>query len=143
MTAAERNAFLAEQRTCRVATIGPDGPHATPLWFLWRDERLWLYSLTRSQRWIDLQRDPRISATVDTGEDYFDLRGVEIVGTVAVVGEVPRSGEPHAELDAVESEFFAKYFPHAGVFHDQRHAWLRLAPSKISSWDFRKIGAGQ
>jgi hypothetical protein len=140
MTVAERDDFLAEQRTCRVATIGPDGPHATPLWFLWRDECLWLYSITRSQRWTDLQRDPRISATVDTGHEFFELRGVEITGTVEVVGEVPRAGEPHDELDMLERGFFAKYFPDAGVFHDGRHAWLKLTPSKISSWDFRKIG---
>jgi hypothetical protein len=23
--------------------------------------------------------------------------------------------------------------------HDGRHAWLRIAPSKITSWDFRKL----
>jgi len=33
MSPEEIDAFLADQRTCRVATIGPDGPHATPLWF--------------------------------------------------------------------------------------------------------------
>ena len=71
---------------------------------------LWLYSITRSQRWADLQRDPRISAVVDTGHDFLELRGVEITGTVEVVGEVPRTGEPNDELAPIEPEFFAKYF---------------------------------
>ena len=35
MTDGELDAFLAEQRTCRVATAGPTGPHVTPLWFAW------------------------------------------------------------------------------------------------------------
>ena len=35
MAEAERDAFLNGERTCRVATIGRDGPHATPLWFVW------------------------------------------------------------------------------------------------------------
>jgi hypothetical protein len=26
------------------------------------------------------------------------------------------------------------------VFHDGRHAWLRVTPAKIASWDFRKLG---
>src|SRR3954453_16971563 len=94
MTSAELDDFLATQRTCRVATIGADGPHATPLWFGWHDERLWLYSITRSQRWADLQQDPRIGVVIDTGHDYDELRGVEILGTATVVGEVPRTGEP-------------------------------------------------
>ena len=36
MTSEEIDAFLAEQRTCRVATVGKDGsPHVAPLWFVW------------------------------------------------------------------------------------------------------------
>ncbi len=40
MDAAERDAFLASERTCRVASIGRDGaPHVTPLWFAWTARR--------------------------------------------------------------------------------------------------------
>jgi hypothetical protein len=30
MTAEEMDSFLGEQRTCRMATLGPGGPHGTP-----------------------------------------------------------------------------------------------------------------
>ena len=140
MSEAERDAFLAEQRTCRVATTGPDGPHATPLWYVWDGDALWLYSIVRSRRWADLQRDPRVGAVIDAGTDYLELRGVEITGRAEVVGEVPRTGEPHAALERVEAAFASRYFPGAdGMYHDQRHAWLRVVPDKITSWDFRKI----
>ena len=43
MSDAERDEFLASERTCRVATISPDGPHNTPLWFAWDGSSLWLY----------------------------------------------------------------------------------------------------
>jgi hypothetical protein len=139
MTPDEVDAFLAEQRTCRVATVGTNGPHATPLWYVWHDGALWLTSLSRSQRWADLQADPRIAAVVDAGEDYGDLRGVEMRGTVQVMGEVPRTGEPVPELDGPEQAFADRYTGGTMV-HDGRHAWLRLVPEKITSWDFRKIG---
>jgi hypothetical protein len=135
----ELNEFLAAERTCRVATVGKDGPHATPLWFGWDGEYLWLYSIVKSQRWTDLQRDPRIGVVVDTGVEYLELRGVEITGTVEVVGEVPRTGEPNDDLAAVEPVFARKYMGGDQMFHDGRHAWLRVKPSKIASWDFRKI----
>lgn len=141
MDPTERDQFLAEQRTCRVATVGADGaPHVTPLWFVWDGSALWLTSLVRSQRWTDLQRDGRVSIVVDAGEDYMDLRGVEIRGSASAVGEVPRTGEPVAELDAIERLNADKY---AGgqIFHDGRHAWLRVEPEKIVSWDFRKLSA--
>ena len=140
MTDAERDDFLTTERTCRVATVGPDGPHATPLWFVWDGAALWLYSIVRSQRWVDLQRDPRIGVVVDAGDDYVELRGVEITGRVAVVGEVPRVGETSAALEPVERAFGRKYFPDTdSIYFDRRHAWLRLTPTKIASWDFRKI----
>jgi hypothetical protein len=139
MTSAELDEFLGAQRTCRAATLGLDGPHATPLWFYWDGASIWLYSITRAQRWADLIRDPRIGITVDSGDEYSELHGVEITGRVEVAGEVPRIGDPNSELDAVETAFFGKYFGGA-VFHDGRHAWLRVTPAKIASWDFRKLG---
>lgn len=143
MTGAEIDAFLAEERTCRVATIGPDGPHATPLWFGWDGAALWLYSITRSKRWADLMRDPRISVVVDAGVEFQELRGVEITGTVEVVGELPRTGEPDDALTDIELLFARKYMGGDEVFHDGRHGWLRITPTKITSWDFRKMAAPQ
>lgn len=139
---AERDEFLATERTCRVATTGRDGPHATPLWFVWDGAALWLYSIVRSQRWTDLQRDPRIGVVVDAGQDYFELRGVEITGRAEVIGEVPRVGQPHPELAGIESTFARRYLNGADdMLHDGRHAWLRVTPNKIASWDFRKLGS--
>jgi hypothetical protein len=140
MSGAELDGFLAAARTCRLATVGPSGPHVSPLWFVLHDGALWIHSLNRSQRWTDLMRDPRAAAVIDAGEAYAELHGVELRGTVAAVGEVPRTGAAGApELDAVEAAFAAKYTD--GAFgYDGRHAWLRLTPEKIVSWDFRKLG---
>lgn len=142
MTPGELDEFLTAQRTCRVATVSADGaPHVSALWFLWDGRALWLYSVVRSRRWADLRRDPRVAIAVDTGEEYGELRGAELSGAVEVVGEVPRSGGLCAELDAVETLFARKYFGLDSLPHDGRHAWLRLVPEKVVSWDFRKLGA--
>ncbi|WP_410812775.1 pyridoxamine 5'-phosphate oxidase family protein [Micromonospora sp. 067-2] len=142
MTAEDIDTFLAEQRVCRLATIGLDGPHVTPLWFCWHHSDLWLYSIARSQRFSDVRRDPRVSAVVDDGHDYLDLRGVEITGIVETVGEVPRVGEPNEQLPDVEATFAEKYFGMRDLPYDGKHAWLRLRPTKITSWDFRKLAGG-
>lgn len=140
MTPVERDAFLAAHRTCRVATVGPRGPHVAPMWFFWDGAHLWLNSVVSSQRWTDIARDPRIAVVMDDGEEYGQLRGIEIAGEAVSVGEVPRVGDPVAELDHVESGFHAKYRdPCLPIVHDGRHAWLKVTPSKITSWDFRKI----
>ncbi len=142
MTPEELDEFLTTQRTCRVATVSADGaPHVSTLWFVWDGESLWLYSITRSKRWADLRRDPRVAVVVDTGEEYDQLRGVEVSGSVEFVGEVPRTGEPCPELDAVERMFARKNFGLDEMPHDGRHAWMRLTPEATASWDFRKLAA--
>jgi hypothetical protein len=143
MTPAEIDAFLAEERTCRVSTVGADGaPHTSALWFVWDGSALWLNSIVKSQRWTDLNRDPRVSVLIDTGHGFGELRGVELIGKVAVVGEVPRTGDAAAaELLAEPERLFGEKYGN-GKFHiDGRHAWVKLVPEKIVSWDFRKTGS--
>lgn len=142
MTTEQRDAFLREQRTCRVATVSADGrPHVTPLWFVWDDTALWLYSITRSRRWAELLVDPRVAVVVDTGEQYGELRGVELTGRLARVAEAPRTGLPcdAPGLDVAEKLFAVKYGFGEVMFHDGRHAWLRLDPETLTSWDFARL----
>jgi hypothetical protein len=144
MTDEERDGFLGTERVCRVASVGADGqPHATPLWFVWLPSTpaLWLYSIVRSQRWVDLSRDSRVGVVVDAGSAYQELRGVEIGGRVEIVGEVPRLGRSVPELEEPERAFARKYGGNDSLAYDGRHGWLRLQPQKVTSWDFRKVAA--
>jgi hypothetical protein len=141
MTEDERDTFLRAQPICRVATVGADGrPHASALWFVWDGTALWLNSLTRSQRWVDLDRDPRLSVIIDDGgKDFMALRGIELQGSAQIIGEVPRKGEPLDVLAGPEQLFADKYMGGGEFRYDGRHAWLRLAADKIVSWDFAKL----
>ena len=69
---------------------------------------------------------------------YFELRGVELIGRVEILGDVPRV-DPDPAVAEPERLWADKYT--GGTFvADGNHAWLRLVPDKIVSWDFRKIG---
>lgn len=140
MTTDEVDAYLRAARTCRVGTVGADGgPHVSALWFVWDGEAVWLNSLFKSQRWVNAVRTPRVSLLVDGGEEFMELHGVEIIGDAEVVGDVPRTDTPDPAVAEPERLFGDKYV--GGRFaSDGRHAWLRVVPVKIVSWDFRKIG---
>ncbi|KKD07815.1 pyridoxamine 5'-phosphate oxidase family protein [Streptomyces sp. WM6386] len=141
MTDEERDTFLRAQPVCRVATAGPGGrPHASALWFVWDGTALWLNSLTKSRRWADIGNNPDISVLVDDGGfDFLRLRGVELLGSAQVVGETPRRGEPLDELADPERLFAAKYAGGRPFQYDGRHAWLRIRPANVISWDFGKL----
>jgi hypothetical protein len=140
MTPADLDEFLRGERTCRIATVGENGvPHNSPLWFVWDGSSLWLNSLVRSQRRINIERNPKVSVVIDTGHDFGELRGVELSGMARPLGDVPRTATPNDVLETPERLFGVKYAN--GTFHaDGRHAWLRLAPEKVVGWDFRKMG---
>lgn len=141
MSTDELDAFLAEERMCRLGSLGADGsPHVSPLWFVWDGSAIWINSVVRSQRWTNLVRDPRVGVAVDGGEGYAELRGAELIGRVEVVGAVPRlPGTVDDSVAEPERLFGAKYG--GGEFvPDGNHAWLRMVPDKIVSWDFRKMG---
>ncbi len=139
MDKAELDTFLSGERMCRMATISAAGPHNSPLWFVWDGSAIWIHSIVKSQRWTDIQKDPRVAIVVDGGHDFVELRGVELHGSAEIVGPVPRTGEEAvAELDEPERLFASKYTGTETMHYDGRHAWLRILPTKVNSWDFRK-----
>ena len=116
--------------------------HATEAgrWFVWDGRALWINSVVKSQRWTNIVRDPRASVVVDGGHDFGELRGVELIGSFEPVGEAPRTSAPD-EVLAEPERLFAEKYSGGGAFHaDGRHAWLRMVPTKVVSWDFRKMG---
>jgi nitroimidazol reductase NimA-like FMN-containing flavoprotein (pyridoxamine 5'-phosphate oxidase superfamily) len=67
-TPEELDAFLAEEMTLIVTTIGKDGhPHTAPMWFFMEDGKIVFRSFTKSQKIVNLQRDPRITVLVERG----------------------------------------------------------------------------
>jgi len=156
MSQAEVAAFLAEERTVTCATAGPRGwPHLMPLWYVLRDPgdgapspRIWAWTYGASQKVRNLERDPRASLQVETGEAYAELRGVmlecEVVihrdtEAVASLGaaillrnSVPRGTEPPAQLPAEASDAVAA--------QAAKRVALEFLERRRASWDHRKLG---
>ncbi|HEY3736141.1 MAG TPA: pyridoxamine 5'-phosphate oxidase family protein [Jatrophihabitans sp.] len=142
MSAAEIDEYLGTASTLRLASVGANGgPHISPLWFVWDGANIWLTSVVKSQRWVNLLRDPRVAAVIDGGDDFMSLHGVEVIGRVEPVGDVPRLNNPDERVAEPERLFGDKYGGGKYV-SDERHAWLKLIPEKIVSWDYRKMSKG-
>ena len=142
MTPEEETAFLADQRTMTVATLGPSGqPHMVAMWYVLIDGLIKFWTFTKSQKAVNLRRDPRITCLVHSGDTYHQLRGVEIAGTAIV-------------LDAMDDVLavgraIALHYGHRIPLSDPAavaaQATHRIAvvvqPSSIVSWDHSKLGA--
>ncbi len=86
MTPEEVDAFLGGRRTMNIATNGPSGhPHLVAMWYGFHEGAPAFWTFGRSQKIMNLRRDPKLSALVEDGTEYAQLRGVELVGTGRIV----------------------------------------------------------
>jgi PPOX class probable F420-dependent enzyme len=151
MTKDEMTAFLEEGETLIVSTIGRDGtPHVAPMWYFLDAGKIVFRSFTKSQKIVNLRRDPRLTVLVETGIAYAELRGVMIRGTATLVdGAVdpafvlesyrrlaamyPMIGPEPVDLgpEALEATF--------GRFASKNTAVI-IEPRRIVTWDHTKLG---
>ncbi|MFZ1994256.1 MAG: pyridoxamine 5'-phosphate oxidase family protein [Solirubrobacteraceae bacterium] len=141
MTDAELSAFLAEQRTLICATNGVRGwPHLMPLWFVVRDTDIWAWTYARSQKIRNLERDPRATLQIETGESYDQLRGVMFEATT----ELYRATD---EVAALGAEILARYagggtsvgIDEAILAQARKRVALRFVLGRTATWDHRKL----
>ncbi|MFS8097086.1 pyridoxamine 5'-phosphate oxidase family protein [Lentzea alba] len=141
MNAAEIEAFLDGQKTLIVATIGRNGlPHVAPMWFAWLDGEIVFCTDRKSQKIVNLQRDPRCSVLAEAGETYDQLRGVHMEGVTEFTDLGP-------VVDAVVARNFGEVGDDETAREALRKAMARrvaviFRPTKIASWDHRKTMSG-
>jgi PPOX class probable F420-dependent enzyme len=142
MTDEEVRAFLEEQMVMQCATVGPHGrPHIVPLWFVPDGTELRGWTYAKSQKARNLERDPRATIGIEEGVQYQELRGVMLECDV----ELERQVERVAEYGLALVDRYAGGGEEAReAFRKQaeKRVGLRFVPSRIVSWDHRKLGGG-
>ncbi len=124
MTDAELRAFLAEQRTVICATNGVRGwPHLMPLWFIVRGGEIWAWTYAKSQKVRNLERNPRATLQIETGDSYDQLRGVMVEATA----ELHRDTD---EVAALGAEILARY----GGGDARPRSTMRSSPRRANAW---------
>jgi PPOX class probable F420-dependent enzyme len=145
MSDGEVDDFLRGGTKVQVATIGPDGtPHLTTLFYVLADGRLAFWTYRSSQKVKNLERDPRIACLVESGDDYFELRGVSVRGRAELVRDedgVRRIGSAVAQVMAMGRDL-----GELGRAEVERQVAKRVGvvvhPEHIASWDHAKLLSG-
>jgi PPOX class probable F420-dependent enzyme len=147
MSPAEATAFLESSRKVQLATINRDGtPHLVTMYYVTTDGLITFWTYRSSQKALNLARDPRITCLVESGNEYFDLRGVQVQGVVRTVEDPAGVLAIGRRISAVTLNL------HEGLADDyvEHTARKRLGyvvePTRVISWDHTKLlppdGAG-
>jgi PPOX class probable F420-dependent enzyme len=142
MSPAEVDEFLAGRHTATMCTLNWDGSiHAVAMWYGFLDGRLAVQTKAKSQKALNLSRDPLITCLVEAGERYEELRGVELVGRAVRVDDAE-------QLFTVGASVFDRYV--APYTEEARGLVERMLQKRVAfvievertvSWDHRKLDA--
>jgi PPOX class probable F420-dependent enzyme len=131
-----------------VGTVGRDGrPHLTSLWYVVRELEPWIFTYARSQKVRNLERDPRATLLLESGEEYFELRGAMLIADA----KIHRDPELVA---SVAEDLFLRYEDKGrggrpGLDEATRQAVRVRAAKRVAvqfqlnrvvSWDHAKLG---
>lgn len=143
MSDEEVTSFLGQGRTATIATTGPAGfPHLVAMWYGLLDGKVCFETKAKSQKVVNLRRDPKISCSVEAGDSYDQLRGVAIEG-MAVIIDDPSSGEYWAAAVSVFERYQGPYTEEMRPLVEQmmnKRVVVWIDPLRVRSWDHRKLG---
>ncbi|MBA9003624.1 MULTISPECIES: pyridoxamine 5'-phosphate oxidase family protein [Thermomonospora] len=148
MTPDEIQEFLASQFKVQIATVDPDGaPHLVTMFYTLLDGRIAFTTYARSQKVVNLRRNPVMTCLVEDGLEYGELRGVKLKGKGRIiedpavrtkVGRVVGSrmaGLPVPELGAPIDPVIAEGIEKALA----KRVVVVMEPDHVTSWDHRKF----
>jgi len=140
MDPSQVSSFLASSRKVQLGTLNPDGSvHLVTMFYGLVDGQIAFWTYRTSQKALNLARDPRITCLVEDGEAYFDLRGVQVTGSVRVassaegvleIGRLIAGSMPGMPAEGVE-----EYVQGAA----RKRVGYLVQPTRIVSWDHSKL----
>ena len=108
------------------------------MYYVLMDGQIAFWTYRSSQKARNLERDPRISCLVETGEQYFDLRGVLIQGIARRTDEPTEVAEIGAKITTVLSGASADLEEYVERAARKRCGYV-VEPGRVISWDHAKL----
>ncbi len=137
----EITGFLERSRIITLATLGPKGlPHLTAMWYGLVDGEIWFETKAKSQKAVNIRRDPRVTVLVEAGDSYDQLRGVSIEGRAEIVDDAEALFKVGVSVwERYTGPYTEQVRPMVEAMLNKRVA-VRLVPERTRSWDHRKLG---
>ncbi len=142
MSKEEVHEFFQASKTMALATISSTGePHLVAMWFCLIDDYVTFWTFAKSQKAVNLRRDPRATILIESGEEYANLKGVEITGECEILDDAET-------VLSIGRTLFSRYMGQAQseevlntfLATAPKRVGFRLIPKTVVSWDHSKLG---
>jgi PPOX class probable F420-dependent enzyme len=142
MTSEEQHEFLRRTKTLILSTIDHRGyPHSVPMWYEMDGPTFLMTTYAKSQKAMNIRRDPRVALLTEAGETYDTLKGVLIRGRAEIISDVEMCV---GILLRVHKKMAGAPLPpgadEALQMQARKRVIIKVTPERISSWDHSKLG---
>src|SRR5213592_4736426 len=118
LTPEEQRRFLEESHTIILTSVDRRGyPHSVAMWYVADpDGTVVMTTFAKSQKAVNLRRDPRCALLVESGRTYPELKWLLIRGRATPDGDAEH------------------------VLDVRKRVVIRVRTERVSSWDHAKLG---
>ena len=143
MTPEERQEFLRRRKTIVLSTIDRNGyPHSVAMWYVTDGADVLMTTFGKSQKAVNVRRNPKVALLAEAGETYDTLQGVLIRGQAEIISDVEKCVGVIVRVN--EKMHGLSLAPEAieAIRRGQatKRVVIKVTPKRISSWDHHKLG---
>ena len=133
--------YIEQSRTATMATVGPTGtPHLVAMWYAVVDRQIWFETKGRSQKVVNLRRNPAITVSIESGLTYDTLKGVSIEGRGEIVEDPDALWKVGVSVfERYNGPYTDEMKPFVEIMLNKRVA-VRVDVDRIRSWNHAKLG---
>jgi len=139
----EQRRFLEASHTIILTSLDRQGyPHSVAMWYVADpDGTVLMTTFAKSQKAVNLRRDPRCALLLESGRTYPELKGLLVRGQAALDGDVEHVldvlARVHAKYNAPGP---ADGLREAMRGQARKRVVIRVRPERVASWDHAKLG---
>jgi len=141
LTAQERAEFLRQTRTIVLSTIDQRGyPHSVAMWYAMDGDCCLMTTYAKSQKTLNVRRNPKVALMAESGTTYDTLKGVLIRGHAELIENVDFCAGVLARVHQKMSGSMPEGIEEALKAQARKRVVIKVIPERISSWDHSKLG---
>jgi PPOX class probable F420-dependent enzyme len=141
LTPAEQREYVESAHTCILTTLDRHGyPHSVAMWFVVDpDGAIAMTTYAKSQKAVNVRRDPRSAVLIETGRSYDELKGVLIRGRATLIADTAQVLDLLGRVHEKYNHGQAAEVREALLLQARKRVMIRVQPERVSSWDHQKL----
>jgi len=141
LTPEECDTFLRDARTIVLSSIDQRGyPHSVAMWYVMDGNCCLMTTYAKSQKAMNIRRNPKVALMAESGTTYDTLKGVLIRGHAELLQDVDFCAGVLARVHQKMSGAMPEGIEEALKAQARKRVVIKVNPEHVSSWDHSKLG---